>query len=156
MSRQNYESKFLASLKKSIYLSYPESSFWYKLPDDFKFKKPFDVITSFDSSYFAIEAKVHKSSQAWSFSKVMAHQIEGLVKADKGGFHALILLNVNSGKGKDRINLVFIIPINQFLIWINDGKKSISISELKEKCDFLEQKRYENCKELLWNLIVFT
>lgn len=153
MARKQYETKFIAGLKKSILFTYRDNSYWYKIPDDRKFKKPFDIFTSFGNKHFVIEAKVHVKSSAWSLSNIQKHQIEGLQKAARGGYISLVLLQVVYGSGKSRVNFVSLLTLPKIEFFMQNGVKSLKV-DLLQKLKCLQRYKLQEINEYVWNVKV--
>lgn len=153
MARKQYETKFIAELKRSVFYQYPFSSFWYKLPDDYKFKKPFDIIAAFGRKHFAIEAKVHTKHTAWPLSSIEKHQIEGLQRAEKGGYISFVVAQVVYGKGKERVNFACIITLKEIELFQRQGIKSLKVGTmLKGFCLERTKTKTDDTKEFVWNV----
>lgn len=151
MARKRYESNFISELKKSVAYYYPESSFWYKIPDDYKFKKPFDIITAFGKKHLAIEVKVHTKSTAWPLNMVEKHQIGGLIEAKTGGYLALIIVQLIYGSGKNRVNFGAVLEIDEFIGLLNQGIKSVKVEDLK-KVNCLVRSKIDEIKDYVWSV----
>lgn len=152
--RKQYEANLLSELKKSVAYYYPKRAYWYKIPDDAKFKKPFDVFLACPDDlgiphFYALEMKVHRHTTAFPLSKILAHQIEGLAKAAQGGYIAGVLIQVCCGSGKSKVNYIRALSVAKVQALISAGCKSMSVSDLvqgavaKAKC---------KTGELLWDI----
>lgn len=147
MSRKQYETEFLTMLRKSFLYYDMRTSYWYKIPDDRKFKKPYDVIASFRGIPMVIETKVHKKETAWPLSDVKEHQGRGLLKAAQGGYLAFVMLHIHNKEN----NVCVVIPIQDFEQWKVSGLKSAKVIDLLEnKCFYRE--KIKELDEYLWNI----
>lgn len=153
MSRQTRETNFISELKRSVRYYFPENVYWYKIPDDRKFKKPFDVFAAMNGRHFALEMKVHAKHTAWPLGDVAKHQIWGLHKAAIGGYNSWILVNVRLGLGNGQKNFVRVVPIQEYTKWaLRSDRKSIPIDELESSGDCLYKIRVEEIGETIWKI----
>lgn len=149
--RKKYESNFIAEFKRATRFYFPEDSYWYKIPDDRKFKKPFDTFFSTAGKFYALEFKAHVKTTAWPLNEVKEHQIKGLIKAARGGYVSWIFLNVRYGIGNGRKNFVRIITVKEYCEWIDKGIKSLTIKQLENQ-DCIYKQKIEEIGESLWPL----
>jgi len=134
------ESKFTAEMNKSF--SHQDCAFYLRIEDDpfnaataHTRKKPFDALAFHDNYKYAFEYKAERSKR-WNLKLLAEHQIEGLLKAEKHGFTPCIILNF---RGNSKNIRAFNIYLSQYLEWLKQDKKSISIEELEN---------HQYCREL--------
>jgi penicillin-binding protein-related factor A (putative recombinase) len=140
MNEKDFASEIKTSIEKQL-----QPSHYHKIPDQiynpnarFNVEKKYDAYVLWQGRFTALEYKIHKTSNAWSFDSVRPIQKMSLLEVKRAGGKAYIVLNVRF----DNIRKCYFIPIEEFNFLVqNLTRKSIPIVELND---------YVNIAQLNW------
>lgn len=132
--RKQFESRFLTEIRDSMLHFYP-GGMWIKIPDEpvKQRPKPFDALYMWHGKVLAIEAKVHRSKNAFSFSRIREHQIEGLENMAQNGFGALVVIKVQLPNSRNKE--IWILSPDELREMMHVGIKSVKERHSKLKWD---------------------
>lgn len=130
---KRFEDDFKASVPKDVYyLRLHDSSIGFDIEHStqrFSLKSPYDVVLCYKGQMYAIELKSHKGRSLNFSSKsapIKQKQVENLVKAEKAGAVAGIVINFRD------YDETYFIDAEKFLTFMNTcGKKSVNIDDAR-------------------------
>ena len=137
------ERDFCTELKRSTPTIQP--CFWWKIVDA-GFRNWFDIVCCCQGKFFAFEAKISKQKNQINFYNLFrnrSHEIEALLKVEKSGGHAFVLVNVFD---PGRHNYMAFFRAHDVDGWMKANKGVLPLDSIVEP-----EKIYKN-KEGLWDL----
>lgn len=157
MFEKDLQTQVWNSIRKILIEFYNTKDFVYhKLSDMSIDQKPADCFLFYKKKWWLLELKLHKNPQAFAFSKVENHQINALTRANSSGNKWFLLIWVNLWRKKsDKFICIFNIT-NWNNIISNSNRKSIKISDMKAKADYVVYKDFKtNLWDNVWDLTKF-
>ena len=142
---------------------YYPNAHYYKIPDPIRREahRPYDSYFFKDKLFWALEYKIMKKVEAFPFSHIEDHQIFNLRRVYGNGGFAYFIINYRAsvtekqrklyGIEEKKINVVFIITIEQTLEAMGRGDRSFSVKWLLDNAMIMKRETIEKGLTL-WNV----